>query len=172
MGLPARRALERLWTLRRPDLVHIVTEGPLGWSALQAAEKLKLPAVSDFRTNFHAYSAHYGVGWLKTPIIAYLRKFHNRTLFTLVPTEGVRNELAGLGFRGLRVIARGVDTRLFDPARRDEQLRASWGGGRPGRSGADPRRAPRRREKPCLPRRGLRGGAPARAAREARAGGR
>jgi len=107
MGLPARRALERLWTLRRPDLVHIVTEGPLGWSALQAAEKLKLPAVSDFRTNFHAYSAHYGVGWLKTPIVAYLRKFHNRTLFTLVPTEGVRNELAGLGFRGLRVIARG-----------------------------------------------------------------
>jgi glycosyltransferase involved in cell wall biosynthesis len=129
MGLPARRALERLWTLRRPDIVHIVTEGPLGWSALQAAEKLKLPAVSDFRTNFHAYSAHYGVGWLKKPIVAYLRKFHNRTLFTLVPTESVRNELAGLGFRGLRVIARGVDTRLFDPARRDERLRASWGAG-------------------------------------------
>jgi len=127
LGLPARRALERLWTLRRPDIVHIVTEGPLGWSALQAAEKLKLPAVSDFRTNFHAYSKHYGVGWLKTPILAYLRKFHNRTLFTLVPTEPMRSELASLGFRGLRVIARGVDTRLFDPARRDEKLRASWG---------------------------------------------
>src|SRR5262245_46184244 len=65
LGLPARRALERLWTLRRPDAVHIVTEGPLGWSALKAAEKLKLPVVSDFRTNFHAYSLHYGVGWLK-----------------------------------------------------------------------------------------------------------
>ena len=56
-GPAGRRALERLWTLRRPDIVHIVTEGPLGWSALQAAEKLKLPAVSDFRTNFHAYSS-------------------------------------------------------------------------------------------------------------------
>ena len=127
MGLPARRALERLWTLRRPDLVHIVTEGPLGWSALQAAEKLKLPAVSDFRTNFHAYTTHYGVGWLKKPIFGYLRKFHNRTLFTMVPTEAMRNDLAALGFRGLRVIARGVDTQLFDPARRDEKLRASWG---------------------------------------------
>jgi glycosyltransferase involved in cell wall biosynthesis len=129
MGLPARRALERLWTLRRPDIVHIVTEGPLGWSALQAAEKLKLPAVSDFRTNFHAYSKHYGVGWLKTPILAYLRKFHNRTLFTLVPTEAMRSELAAQRFRGLRVIARGVDTRLFDPARRDDALRKSWGAG-------------------------------------------
>jgi glycosyltransferase involved in cell wall biosynthesis len=129
MGLPARRALERLWTLRRPDVVHVVTEGPLGWSALQAAEKLKLAAVSDFRTNFHAYTQHYGVGWLKAPIVAYLRKFHNRTLFTFVPSESVRAELAALGVRGLRVVARGVDTRRFDPARRDERLRASWGAG-------------------------------------------
>jgi glycosyltransferase involved in cell wall biosynthesis len=129
MGLPARRALERLWTLRRPDVVHVVTEGPLGWSALQAAEKLKLAAVSDFRTNFHAYTQHYGVGWLKAPIVAYLRKFHNRTLFTFVPSETVRAELAGLGVRGLRVVARGVDTGRFDPARRDERLRASWGAG-------------------------------------------
>ncbi len=51
MGLPAKAALARLWTFRRPDVVHIVTEGPLGWSALRAAEKLKLPVVSDFRTN-------------------------------------------------------------------------------------------------------------------------
>ena len=64
MGLPARHALLRLWATQRPDVVHIVTEGPLGWSALQAARHLKLPVVSDFRTNFHAYSQHYGVGWL------------------------------------------------------------------------------------------------------------
>jgi glycosyltransferase involved in cell wall biosynthesis len=127
MGLPARRALARLWTFRRPDVVHIVTEGPLGWSALQAATKLKLPVVSDFRTNFHAYSAHYGVGWLKKPILAYLRKFHNRTLATMVPTEALRADLAGLGFHGLRVIARGIDTALFDPARRDPALRERWG---------------------------------------------
>jgi glycosyltransferase involved in cell wall biosynthesis len=127
MGLPAKAALVRLWTFRRPDVVHIVTEGPLGWSALQAADKLKLPVVSDFRTNFHAYSSHYGVGWLKRSILAYLRKFHNRTLATLVPTEAMRADLAALGFRRLRVIGRGVDAKLFDPARRDERLRAGWG---------------------------------------------
>ena len=117
LGLPARRALERLWSLRRPDVVHIVTEGPLGWSALQAAEKLKLPVVSDFRTNFHAYSAHYGVGWLKKPILAYLRKFHNRTLFTLVPTDAIRHDLAGMGFRSLRVIARAGSNSLVSTPR-------------------------------------------------------
>ena len=129
IGLPAKRSLERLWTFRRPDVVHIVTEGPLGWSALQAAAKLRLPVVSDFRTNFHAYSGHYGVGWLKKPILAYLRKFHNRCLCTLVPTEALRTELAHLGFVRLQVVARGVDTQRFDPARRDPALRAQWGAG-------------------------------------------
>jgi len=127
LGLPAKRALERLWSHRRPDVVHIVTEGPLGWSSLRAAGKLRIPAVSDFRTNFHAYSRHYGIGWLGKPILAYLRKFHNRTLCTMVPTEALRAELAALGFRGLRVVSRGVDTMLFSPARRSEALRASWG---------------------------------------------
>jgi glycosyltransferase involved in cell wall biosynthesis len=127
IGLPAKRSLERLWSLRRPDVVHIVTEGPLGWSALRAAAKLRLPVVSDFRTNFHVYSGHYGVGWLKAPILAYLRKFHNRTAFTLVPTEALRAELAQVGFARLKVVARGVDTELFTPSRRDETLRAQWG---------------------------------------------
>ncbi len=127
VGFPAKRTLTQLWSVNRPDIVHIVTEGPLGWSALQAVTKLKLPVVSDFRTNFHAYSAHYGVGWLKKPILGYLRKFHNRTRFTLVPTETMRVELAAQGFRNLEVISRGVDTRLFDPNRRSESLRRSWG---------------------------------------------
>jgi len=129
MGLPAKRALLKLWSVRRPDLVHVVTEGPLGWSALQAAIKLKLPVCSDFRTNFDAYSKYYGIGWLKKPIAAYLRKFHNRTLLTMVPSESMRQQLARGGFHNLRVVARGVDTTLFDPARRSAELRRSWGVG-------------------------------------------
>ena len=129
MGLPASGALVRLWRRTRPDVVHVLTEGPLGWSALGAARKLKLPVVSDFRTNFHTYSGHYGIGWLGRPILAYLRKFHNRTLMTLVPTEALRAQLTDLGFRNLRVVARGVDTVLFDPARRSEALRLGWGVG-------------------------------------------
>jgi glycosyltransferase involved in cell wall biosynthesis len=127
MGLPSRRALQRLWALARPDVVHIVTEGPLGWSALQAAQALRLPVVSDFRTNFHAYSRHYGVAWLQRPIVGYLRKFHNRTACTMVPTESLRAELQAEGFARLRVVARGVDTALFDPRRRSEALRRQWG---------------------------------------------
>ena len=127
MGIPAKGGLIRLWQLKRPDLVHIATEGPLGWSALRAALYLKLPVSSDYRTNFQSYSTHYGVGFLYKPIMAYLRKFHNRAHCTMVPTQALRNSLALAGFHHLRVVSRGVDTVAFDPAHRSDPLRARWG---------------------------------------------
>ena len=127
LGLPSKKTLVKTWTLRRPDVVHIATEGPLGWSALQAAKVLKLPVTSDFRTNFQSYSKHYGVGWLRKPIVAYLRKFHNATACTMVPTKELRRTLSENGFLNLKVVARGVDTKLFNVAKRDSSLRAAWG---------------------------------------------
>ena len=127
MGTPSTGALVRLWERRRPDVIHVATEGPLGWSALQAARRLRLPVTSDFRTNFHAYGRHYRLGWLARPIMAYLRRFHNRADATMVPTEALRAQLAAGGFERLSVVARGVDTRLFHPDRRSAALRATWG---------------------------------------------
>ena len=129
MGLPATRALLRLWSHDRPDVVHVATEGPLGRSALQAALRLELPVTTDFRTNFHAYSQHYGIGWLRTPIMAYLRRFHNAAMSTMVPTEPLRAELTAAGFCNVSVVSRGVDTTRFDPARRSVALRRAWGVG-------------------------------------------
>ena len=127
MGLPATGALWAHWQQRRPDLVHIATEGPLGWSALRAARRLQLPVTSDFRTNFQAYSQHYGIGWLQRPIVGYLRSFHNRTQATMVPTPVLQRALVRQGFENVSVVARGVDTRHFSPDRRNLSLRASWG---------------------------------------------
>ncbi|MCV2365664.1 glycosyltransferase family 1 protein [Paucibacter sp. DJ1R-11] len=127
MGVPSKKALVQLWSVHRPDVVHIATEGALGWSALQAAVHLKLPVSSDFRTNFHAYSRHYGIGWLYKPIMAYLRKFHNRTQCTMVPTEALKRDLEAGGFKQLTVVSRGVDIQQFSPGRRSAALRAEWG---------------------------------------------
>jgi glycosyltransferase involved in cell wall biosynthesis len=107
--------------------VHIATEGPLGFTALLAARQLRLPVSSDFRTNFHAYSGHYGVGWLRQPIMGYLRNFHNRCALTLVPTDALRSELQDAGFRNVHTLSRGVDTQRFHPQRRSAALRAQWG---------------------------------------------
>ncbi len=126
MGLPAKTALTKLWARQRPDVVQIATEGPLGWSALAAANKLRLPVASDFHTNFHSYSSHYGLGLLRRAIVAYLRKFHNKAAVTLVPTDGIRRELEASGYENIEIVGRGVDTQLFHPGRRDAALRARW----------------------------------------------
>jgi glycosyltransferase involved in cell wall biosynthesis len=127
MGLPAKGELTRVWRAQRPDVVHIATEGPLGWSALAAARALDLPVATDFHTNFHAYSRHYGFAWLASPVMAYLKRFHNRADCTMVPTAELADELAATGFRGMRVVGRGVNPQVFNPSQRSRELRAQWG---------------------------------------------
>jgi len=62
MGFAPLGLFHREWTQWKPDVVHVVTEGPLGWAAVSAARRLGLPICSDFHTNFHSYSRHYGLG--------------------------------------------------------------------------------------------------------------
>ncbi len=126
-GLPAGGRLRQLWRRQRPDLVHVVTEGPLGWSAVAAARRLGIPVTSGFHTNFDRYAMHYGLGWLRPAVAAYLRALHRRTQATVVPTAALAAELAGAGIGGVHVVGRGVDSALFDPARRSARLRADWG---------------------------------------------
>lgn len=126
LGLPSKKALIKAWSHQRPDLIHIATEGPLGWSAVQAAHILRIPVTSDFRTNFHSYSKHYGIGWLSKPIVAYLRKFHNRTACTMVPTHALKTQLTASGFQNLRVVSRGVDTKIFHSSHRSQAFRDTW----------------------------------------------
>lgn len=126
IGIAGKAWLMRAWRVRRPDIVHVVTEGPLGWSALRAARKLGIPVVSDFHTNFHDYSRHYGLGWIAGAVTAYLRALHNRCDRTFVPTHELRDRLHALGFEALSIVGRGIDTALFNPAKRSAELRRSW----------------------------------------------
>ncbi|MGF1449533.1 MAG: glycosyltransferase family 4 protein [Opitutales bacterium] len=125
-GLPAYNTLRRRWQQSRPDLVHIATEGPLGMSALFAAQALSLPVVSSFHTNFHSYGAHYGYGFLLHAVVSYLRFLHNQAAVSFAPSEDLIRTLRDEGFRNLQLLGRGVDTALFNPNRRDPQLRREW----------------------------------------------
>lgn len=127
LGLARSAVLARRFAESRPDLVHVVTQGPLGYAALLAALKHGLPITTDFRTNFHFYSQYYRLGWLQPVICRYLRNFHNRARRTFVPSQMMRRELAAEGFMNLDVVGRGVDAGQFSPARRSRQLRLSWG---------------------------------------------
>jgi glycosyltransferase involved in cell wall biosynthesis len=109
------------------QVVHIATEGPLGWAALRAAARLGLPTVSSYHTNFPQYFGQYRAGWLTPLAWRYLRWFHNATRTTFCPTPSIRDLLQQKGFHNLAIWSRGVDSRLFHPGRRNEALRLSLG---------------------------------------------
>jgi glycosyltransferase involved in cell wall biosynthesis len=92
-----------------------------------AARRLKLPVITEFHTNFHSYSPFYGMGWLRRPVAAGLRRFHNKGDLCLAPTAELAATLRRDGVRRVEVVARGVDTQLFAPGRRSTALRAQWG---------------------------------------------
>ncbi|MHB0887164.1 glycosyltransferase family 4 protein [Acidithiobacillus sp.] len=127
MGWALPGQLSRHLRRLRPDLLHIATEGPLGLAALLAARRLGLPVVSSFHTNFDGYAQHYGLRILQDLARTYLRRFHNATLLTLVPSMGTQALLAERGFRNLALWRRGVDGSRFHPHFRDEGLRAALG---------------------------------------------
>ncbi|WP_309384279.1 glycosyltransferase family 4 protein [Cerasicoccus frondis] len=119
--------LKKLWTANRPDVVHIATEGMLGFSALNVAKKLGIPVVTSFHTNFHTYGDHYNYKFVANWLMAYFRWFHNRTLATFVPSQATVDDLEKYGFKNVKIFSRGVDTELFGKHRRREDLRHSWG---------------------------------------------
>lgn len=125
-GLPVTSLLERAWTERRPSIVHIATEGPLGWAALKVARRMLIPVTTTFHTNFHRYCRHYRLGWLRGVVTRHLRTLHNNSACTMVPDAMLRKTLQQEGYRNVVVLGRGVDAGLFDPARRNPALRAAW----------------------------------------------
>ncbi|MGO1541871.1 MAG: glycosyltransferase family 4 protein [Luteimonas sp.] len=129
-GLTAGRRLRQAWEGDRPDAVYIATEGPLGWSALRAARRLSIPVASAVHTRFDLYMRDYGLAWLESFALRWMRRFHNRADATLAPTLELERFLQGAGFRQVRRLARAVDTGRFDPGLRDRALRESWGVGR------------------------------------------
>ena len=128
-GLPAGGARPRAGRARRPAAAGVGAAGPRRWWGGAAGRRRGLPVTSGFHTNFDRYSVHYGFGWLRPAVAAYLRSLHRRTRATVVPTEALAADLAGEGIPGVCVVGRGVDTELFTPERRSRDLREAWGVG-------------------------------------------
>ena len=126
-GLPCRRKLRMLWGADAPDIIYVATEGPLGQSAIRAADDAGIPIVSGFHTNFHEYMKHYKLPIMANIVQGFLRKTHNKTRRTFAPSQDVIGRLQAMGIAGTRLLGRGVDTVLFDPAKRDSTLRQRWG---------------------------------------------
>lgn len=126
-GLPLVGRLKRIIRDVKPDVLYIATEGPLGWAVHRASRELKLPIASGYHTNFQQYLKHYKLPFLEWMAMGYMRRFHNRSALTFVPSPDIKESLETRGFSGLELLGRGIDIELFNPNRRSSSLRMSWG---------------------------------------------
>lgn len=110
-----------------PHLVHLVGPAVMGAMIPYLAQDLRLPLVSSYHTDFGEYSRHYGLGFLKGMVNAWLRWIHNRCRITLCPSTFTMNALRAEGFRRLKVWGRGVDIERFHPRHRSAAWRTSVG---------------------------------------------
>ena len=114
---PARR-LARLAEAFAPQVVHIATEGPLGWAMRAICRKRGWPFTTAFHTRFPEYlhaRTRIPTAWSW----AVMRRFHEAGAGTFAATRSLREDLAARGFTKLRAWTRGVDLARFRPEPRD-----------------------------------------------------
>ena len=127
-GWPQYRKVSKSFEVFAPDIVHIVTEGPLGLAVLQAAKAKNIPVTSGFHSAFQDFSRFYDLAFLVKPIQHYLKWFHNNTRVTCVPSRDTAEAIQNFGVTcDVQVIKTGVDIEKFSPRFRSSVLRRKWG---------------------------------------------
>jgi glycosyltransferase involved in cell wall biosynthesis len=103
-------------TLRRyqPDIVHIVTEGPIGWAARSWCIANNVPFTTAFHTRFPDYAA-VRTGLSPDRFWPIMRRFHKPSKGVLVSTYRLMDELAQRGISQTKLWSRGIDRELFHP---------------------------------------------------------
>ena len=97
-----------------PDVVHIATEGPIGWSARSWCKANDVPFTSAFHTRFPEYAA-VRTGLKPERFWPVMRRFHGASRAVLVSTPTLAGELASHGLTQTRIWTRGIDRDLFHP---------------------------------------------------------
>lgn len=114
LAMPDFKAARRIIEGHRPDLIHVATEGPVGWMARAACLRWSRPFTTSYHTKFPEYAAAL-IGLPVDPIYRFVRRFHDPSAGVMVATPSLAESLKRRGFKRLLRWTRGVDTDLFRP---------------------------------------------------------
>src|SRR5262249_27029293 len=115
--------LERV-EAERPDIVHVATPGPVGFCGLLVSRLLGIPLVGSYHTELGPYALHLTRDALIAEALdVYVDWFYRQCWIVLAPTRTVATALGARGYREVGVWGGGVDSSLFGPEHRSEDLR-------------------------------------------------
>jgi phosphatidylinositol alpha 1,6-mannosyltransferase len=113
-------ALERF----EPDVVHLAGPFAVGPPTLRAADRLGVPVVSVFQTDFAGFARQYGFTVAESWVWRRLQRIHGNADRTLVPSTPTLSMLREHEIPRLALWPRGVDAERFNPRHRSEAFRS------------------------------------------------
>ncbi|WP_411726387.1 glycosyltransferase family 4 protein [Methyloglobulus sp.] len=102
----------------KPDAIHLVTEGPIGYAARRYCREFGYRYSSSYLSQFPEYFK-LRIGFPVLISEAYLRWFHSESDRVMVATASLEKEMHQKGYLRLARWSRGVDTELFRPRTKD-----------------------------------------------------
>jgi alpha-1,6-mannosyltransferase len=128
-----RRRAAQLIERAAPDLIESGDPYTLGWAALDAAQRLRVPAIAFCHMHLPALAARLVAGdggpstwvgrWAERQAGDYLARLYAGYDLVLAPSRGLVRELAQLGVQRVRYQPLGVDCSIFSPAADDPRWR-------------------------------------------------
>jgi glycosyltransferase involved in cell wall biosynthesis len=118
LAIAPKRRLAQIVTDFEPEIIHIATEGPLGWAMRALCRRKAWPFTTAFHTRFPEYleaRTHIPADWSWRV----MRRFHEAGEGTFAATASLRQELTRRGFTKVRAWTRGVDLERFRPGEGD-----------------------------------------------------
>ncbi len=124
LGAETRSDLEAF----KPDIIHVSSPDLLGQSAVKWARKRGLPVVASMHTRFDTYLRYYRMGLFEPLMRHIMRRFYNSADVALAPNLTTLQDMLKLDLgRDIRIWARGIESGIFTPKRRDMAWRQSLG---------------------------------------------
>jgi len=114
LAMAPRFSVRKMLDAFQPDIVHIATEGPIGWSARGWCMAHGAPFTSAFHTRFPDYAA-VRTGLSAERFWPIMRRFHKPSRAVLAATPSLEAELQARSIGPTRRWSRGIDRWLFRP---------------------------------------------------------
>jgi len=122
LGLPGPAVSDALENFQ-PDLVHVINPAVLGLGGIWLAKTNNIPLVASYHTHLPKYLEHYGMGMLEPLLWELLKAAHNQAQLNLCTSTAMVKELGDKGIQHTALWQRGVDTEIFRPELRNNEMR-------------------------------------------------
>ncbi|HEX4838321.1 MAG TPA: glycosyltransferase [Solirubrobacteraceae bacterium] len=129
VGVPSLSAAVQTLAEGAFDALHVCSPGPAGVAGALLARALGLPLIGSYHTELTAYAKlRSGEPRVAEAMGMAVGAFYDACDLVLSPSPASDEALATIGMAPGKVLRwdRGVDSSRFDPALRDDSLRAGW----------------------------------------------